>query len=719
MRLRHALLCALVLLLSALPTHAHGFIVRATPEDRAGLEHPPARLRYWFSESLEPAFSTLTLRRQDGSIVAEGGVDPDNPLQMNLAVPADLQDGVYLVDLRPAFASDGHVVPETRVFFLGQAADAAVGGDGGYAIEPLEALWRALLYGSCLLLFGTHVLYGAVLLPAWGSRAQRAGGLPARVMSRLGQIALAALAVAFVANLLAMLQQSMVFFATDAGSVLDEGLWQVVRIGSRFGDVWTARILLLLLCTTLVVYAIRWRRHHPEQVRPLWAANLWVVALLLGTFSINSHAAGSLRHPWLALLVDWLHTLAAAAWSGALVALALLLPVALRPLTAAQREAATQAVLRRFTWLALRALAVLTASGLFSALNWLQRPSDLTGTDWGLALLAKLALVTLSLLAAAGQRNEFRPSRWPALPVLEGLRLEATLFSLTLVPLALLAAAAVPQPDLGPSPAAPSATQQVAESRVDISLAPGGPGINSLDLRIPGARQVQLQVVAPLRDWRSAWLEAVALDEGLFTLNTDVIDDAGHWQTLVDFKVETGATQRAAFAWEIDNEATPGTSLPTGAQHWLATLLLALAILWSMLSPLRRALRWLNWQAASLATAIGATLAFGLIVGLGVALVARNDAAWRETLWPLPTIVNPELADAASLARGRSLYDERCVWEGAALEEIVTRLPRLRDEQLFTMTQEGWRALPPCTGNISESGRWHLVNYIRSLQRGR
>ncbi len=719
MRLRRALLCALVLLLPALPSNAHGFIVRAWPEDRAELEQPPTRLQYWFSESLEPAFSTLTLRRQDGSIVAEGAADPDNPLQMNLALPAGLEDGVYLVDLRPAFASDGHVVAETRVFFVGQAADGTYGGDRAYALEPLEALWRALLYGACLLLFGTHMLYGAVLLPAWGTRAQRAGGLPPRLMKRLGHLALAALALAFVANLLAMLQQSMVFFAADAASVLEQGLWQVVRIGSRFGDVWTARSLLLLLCGALVLLAIRWRQHHPEQVRPLWAANLWLAALLLATFSVNSHAAGSLRFPWLALLVDWLHTLAAAAWSGGLVALALLLPLALRPLSASQREAATQAVLRRFSWLALRALVVLSASGVFSALNWLQRPSDLTGTDWGLALLAKLALVTLSLLVAAGQTQAFRPARWPGLAVLAGLRLEAALLSLALVPLALLAAAAVPQPDFGPAPAIPTATQRVAESRVDISLSPGGPGINSLDLRIPDARQVHVQITAPQRDWRSNWLEAVALDDGLFTLSSDAIDDEGRWQTLVDFRDESGHLQRAAFAWEIQGEAALDTSLPTGPQHWLALLTLVLAVIWAMLAPLRRALRWLDWRPASLATAIGASLAFGLIVGLGVMLVARNDAAWRETLWPPPSIINSELADAASLARGGSLYDAHCAWELVALEEIITRLPRLRDEQLFTMTQEGWRALPPCTGDISVSERWHLVNHIRSMRRGR
>ena len=251
MRASLALVCVLAALLLATPAYAHGYIVRALPEDRAALERAPARLQYWFSESLEPAFSTLALRDRAGQLLATGEVDPDNHLRMSLTVPADLADGAYLVDLRPAFASDGHVVAETRVFFVGQAADAAVSGSSGYALEPLEVLWRTLLYAACLLLFGAHVLYSAVLLPAWGRSRHRAGGLPPRLMRRLGQIALAALAVAFGANLLAMLQQTMVFFAADAARVLEQGLWQVVRVGSRFGDVWTLRLLLLAFCALL------------------------------------------------------------------------------------------------------------------------------------------------------------------------------------------------------------------------------------------------------------------------------------------------------------------------------------------------------------------------------------------------------------------------------------------------------------------------------------
>ena len=102
------------------PAQAHGYVVRSVPEDRVTLKHPPARLQYWFSEDLEPEFSQISLRNQAGTVLAEGSVDPDNRALLALQVPSDLPDGAYIVDLRPAFASDGHVVAESRVFFVGQ-----------------------------------------------------------------------------------------------------------------------------------------------------------------------------------------------------------------------------------------------------------------------------------------------------------------------------------------------------------------------------------------------------------------------------------------------------------------------------------------------------------------------------------------------------------------------------------------------------------------------
>ena len=95
---------------------AHGYVVRAIPADRSTLERPPTRLQYWFSETLEPRFSEINLRDQSGTVIATGGVENGNPSRLQLRVPAGLPNGAYIVELRPAFASDGHVIAESRVF---------------------------------------------------------------------------------------------------------------------------------------------------------------------------------------------------------------------------------------------------------------------------------------------------------------------------------------------------------------------------------------------------------------------------------------------------------------------------------------------------------------------------------------------------------------------------------------------------------------------------
>ena len=116
MHLRRFFLLLLLLSLTALKVQAHGYVVRAIPTDRSTLERPPTRLQYWFSEDLEPRFSAINLRDQSGDIIASGAVDARNYALLSLQVPPDLPDGAYIVELRPAFASDGHVIAESRVF---------------------------------------------------------------------------------------------------------------------------------------------------------------------------------------------------------------------------------------------------------------------------------------------------------------------------------------------------------------------------------------------------------------------------------------------------------------------------------------------------------------------------------------------------------------------------------------------------------------------------
>jgi methionine-rich copper-binding protein CopC len=177
--LRHLIPLLLLCLLLTPPrdtASAHGYIVRSIPENRASLERAPVRVQYWFSESLEPAFSTIIVRDASGAEIASGGVDARDPRLLAARLPVGLPDGAYIVDLRIAFASDGHVIAERRSFFVGQAA-AAVDEFAQSGAIPLEVIWRALTLAGTTLLFGVYGGYALVFFPAWGSAAHPAGGL--------------------------------------------------------------------------------------------------------------------------------------------------------------------------------------------------------------------------------------------------------------------------------------------------------------------------------------------------------------------------------------------------------------------------------------------------------------------------------------------------------------------------------------------------------------
>jgi copper transport protein len=720
------------LLLALQPVRAHGYIVRAIPEDRAVLERPPTRLQYWFSEGLEPSFSSVLLRDQTGAVLAEGGTDPDNRALMTLAVPPGLPDGAYLVELRPAFASDGHVRSETRVFFVGAAVGGVAGSASVYEVMPLEVVWRVALYAAALLLLGAAALYAYVLLPAWGNPVYRAGLLPPRVMRRLNTLYGAALLLALAGNIVALLQQSMVFFNTGLDAVIAQGLWQVVRIGSRFGDVWTARMILLALAAVLFGLSIAWRDERPDTVRAFWTANVWVGALLLGTFSITSHAAGSLRLPWVAVLVDWAHVLAVGVWVGGLAALALIMPAALQPYSGEARAQALLAALRRFSRLAVYALAVVVATGIYSALNWLFQPADLTQTGWGLSLLVKVALVGSLLLFGLIHHLAANPERYARLRtrlnrvLASPLTLlgEAVLALAVLVAVAFLSASAVPEPILpSESAAAPQASARVADLNVNVTLSPGGPGINTLDVLLEQNGQsisdvpVRVQIVQPARDWRSGWQALAPVGSGLYVISAADIDREGRWLTLLDIAASPDSVQRAAFAWDIDQAAAVPTAISPGPLNILALVGVLAALAWAAYPFAYRFYKWLDWRPASVAVAVSALVGTVLLIALSIAVINQSSADYEATINPPPQIINPVLPDAASLAQGRALFTAHCAaWETAAdLPALIERLPRTRDEALYTAVQEGWRSLPPCSGALSAEQVWHLVNFIRTL----
>ncbi|MCY4063593.1 MAG: CopD family protein [Chloroflexi bacterium] len=744
MKLRWVVLLILAYILAPVTVWAHGYVVRAIPADRSTLGRPPTRLQYWFSEDLEPRFSEIKLRDQSGEVIASGAVDAQNHALLSLRVPAGLGDGAYIVELRPAFASDGHVIAESRVFFVGEEVGGVSGSAAVDRALPLEVMWRAGMNLANFLFFGASLLYAIVLLPAWGNPRNPHGVLPSRVMRRLRNCLAAAVALALLANLVALLQQSMVFFNADALQVIQQNLWGVVLIGSRFGDVWIFRMVLLIFCAVLIFVAEFYRALMPQLSAGIWRGLPWLGALFIGLTMVTSHAAGSTLMPWLAITVDWLHALAAAFWTGGALALTLLLPAALVPLDGERRRQAIRAVMLRFSRMVTPLVALMIVSGVYNAANFFVTPADLDST-YGRTLAVKLLIVAPLLLIGAWQHVLLRPQlvarlqraggilprsfrRWMAQTVATGkaLRLEVLLMLALLGAVAFLSATPVPEPaSLRSEVETPQITQTVGEYTVTSAIIPGGPGVNTYDSLVwrGAARasdvELRMQLVNPRRGIRSPWHQTEQVEVGLFVAAGDDIAEVGEWWSLIDIVTQEGAMMRAAAAWEISEAAAVIQSRPPNVAHF-ALLLGIVFILASLVQRrARRLLSALNLGPASALLALGALVVSVGVMVAGALLINERQRQYEETLHPPPEQVNTVLPDAESLRRGAALYRERClVWQGqsADFRALRNRLGRARDDFLYGVVAAGWRELPACEGELSERDRWDIVNYFRTFE---
>ena len=85
-------------LLAAPDVQAHAFLDHASPAVGSSVPSPPADVRMWFTQQLEPAFTTATVTDASGNTVDTGPaqVDPKDPTE--LLVPLKpLPPGTYSV----------------------------------------------------------------------------------------------------------------------------------------------------------------------------------------------------------------------------------------------------------------------------------------------------------------------------------------------------------------------------------------------------------------------------------------------------------------------------------------------------------------------------------------------------------------------------------------------------------------------------------------------
>jgi putative copper export protein len=490
-------------------------------------------------------------------------------------------------------------------------------------------------------------------------------------------------------------------------------------------------MLLLLAVLAMQLASFYYGKRFPKTVRSFWTANVYLLALLLGAQAVNSHAAGSLILPWVAMFMHWLHVLGVAFWLGGVIALVFILPVALKPYEGSARWQALEALIRRFSRYVVGALFLVISTGIYSATNWFYTPSDLF-SSYGTSLLYKLILATFLIFVGALHHLALRPHLLDKLPLAKlrnwaktfggSMRLEMLLAILTLLMAAFLSATPIPEPEfLQQNIENPSQTQRIEAYDVQLSLAPAAPGINSLDLVLRrdiflvDDVQLYVQFVLPAKDKRSAWIAADNIDLGLYTVVSDSIDEAGNWLILVDIVEAGGQVNRLAFAWDIRAEAALISSVPPSLINVLAGLLVLASLVYLLYPSGRKLATKMDWSLTNIVIAGGAILMTIIALVASTIFLSEQQKRADLALNPPPQIINSVVPDAASVATGASLLYETCNWETLPdYADLLGRVETLRDEELYRMSADGWRGLPAC--DLSETQRWHLVNYLRSQQ---
>jgi copper transport protein len=380
----------------ASPAYAHAELQTTDPQAGAVYDAAPKNVTLRYSEPVEASLGAVRLYDGEGDRIDTG--TPSHPDGDGSAVRVDLpglRDGSYVVTWR-VLSADAHPVRGAFTFQVGPEATAddldslterlLASQGGSEVVGSVYAVARFGVFASLALLVGG----AAFLVLVWP------GGRASTIASRL---VWAGWAGAVVSTVIELLVQGPYAAGLGLGDALDLDLLQEV-FDTRAGRVWLARLAFLAVAAVLLWRLLPPRRRPVREypLTPVWGAAAVAAAIaLVATPGLGGHAGSGDLVP-LAIVADTAHLGGVALWLGGLVVLL----AAFLPRAGADE---LRTVLPRYSQVALSAVGVIIATGVFQAWRQVGSLSALRDTDFGRLLVVKVLLVGVLVVAAAFSRE--------------------------------------------------------------------------------------------------------------------------------------------------------------------------------------------------------------------------------------------------------------------------------------------------------------------------
>lgn len=693
--------------------YAHALLLRSTPQANAVLEKSPVQVELFFSEPLESNLSSIKVYDSNNLQVdvSDVRVDPSTPNRMTVSLRS-LVDGIYTVTWKVVSSIDGHQTTGTFPFAVGAGnanAVQAIQQSANFRLPISTLVAKFLMLAALAILIG-HTLFVTLVWNRALRTSQDEITQPA-LWKTLYRIGLIGVLVSIGLGILSQAGQTTgneLSFPWDlsTGRVLTE---------TRLGLIWLTRLALILLAL--------WMASGKESPFKIWLGFIANLALLF-TVTLTSHAATEAK-PILPMLGDWLHLIGMTFWLGGLVYLF----TGIRQLR--QREDQTKSIsllTTRFSINAVIFVALIGVTGFYSASLRVGTLPALLTTLYGHVLLIKQGFVTVLLIVAAinlliisprlkrGDTN-FITSFGKTLIVelVFASLLLASVSFLTYIP---------PAKNVTPTADLKSKTK-VDDLRLEISIAPGVVGLNTFILNLKtsdnepllSAKKVLLRFTPSQQNIPPSELELIGNGDGTFSAKGVNLSLAGNWQIQAVVRREDQFDAFANFDFTIQQ---PGSSdKNNAASKQTGSLLLTIGLLSMLITLAMQTHRPLRFG-------LGIPLSV-LMISFGVVYLTRPVVVENLQANPIPT--NQE-----SIAAGSSLFITNCVpchgvsgkGDGPVgltlnprpADLVQHAIPGVHtDAQLYEWITNGFPGtrMPAFKSVLSDTDRWHLVNFIRTL----
>jgi copper transport protein len=390
--------CIVSLLVIALPAtaSAHTSLRSSEPASGARLANSPARIVLWFTARPQLAFSSLRVTGPHGEIVL-GKLLADTGDALRADIPAPLPTGTYRVEWQSASA-DGHPVRGEYSFLVAPPGDTTVIAPAAPAstapphMENRGARW--LEFVGLLMVLGALGFRHAVL-PPLASR----GVSTTEAADRATRFCQSALVLYLFAVAVRLYGESSAVHGMDRA--LEPGALREMLTSTAWGAGWISGVIgaLLLLVSRPIA------KRSAALATPIELTG--ALGMVLAP-AMSGHAVAA-SHFIVSVTLDAAHVAAAGLWLGGLLMVLLAGIPAMRRVTDGNPDAAVGALVTSFHPLALLCAPVVVLAGLGSSWIRLGTIDALATTDYGNALLIKLALFVV--VAGMATYNALRGRR--------------------------------------------------------------------------------------------------------------------------------------------------------------------------------------------------------------------------------------------------------------------------------------------------------------------